>query len=155
LRKVGSGDGVEESWRAKVPSGWILQSATDISEDGTVITGFGISPPLPGSKETVLYSVTGGKDGGNPYAAVVQDEAGNLFGTTYQGGAFNFGTVFKLDNTGKETVLHSVTGGTDGGYPVTRLVRDSEGNYYGTAGPSTTLDFGTVFKLTLEVEKDR
>jgi uncharacterized repeat protein (TIGR03803 family) len=64
--------------------------------------------------ETVLHSFTGGADGGNPYAGVIRDPAGNLYGTTYSGGASGQGVVFKLDTTGTETVLHSFTGGADG-----------------------------------------
>jgi uncharacterized repeat protein (TIGR03803 family) len=99
-------------------------------------------------KGTVLYSFTGGPDGGLPGAAVIRDGSGNLYGTTEMGGASNAGTVFKLSKTGKETVLHSFTGGADGAYPVGGVIRDSSGNIYGTAflgGPSGN---GTVFKLT-------
>jgi uncharacterized repeat protein (TIGR03803 family) len=71
-------------------------------------------------KETVLYSFTGGADGGNPYAGVIADSAGNLYGTTYNGGAFGYGTVYKLTPTGQETVLYSFTGGADGGNPLRR-----------------------------------
>jgi uncharacterized repeat protein (TIGR03803 family) len=93
-------------------------------------------------KETVLYSFTGGTDGGYPSSAyLVVDEAGNLYGTTSSGGAYNFGTVFKLNKYRKETVLYSFTGGADGGYPGGTLLRDTAGNLYGTTE-------GTVFKLT-------
>jgi uncharacterized repeat protein (TIGR03803 family) len=64
-----------------------------------------------------LHSFTGGADGGQPEAGLIQDAAGNLYGTTEVGGAANFGVVFKLDTTGKETVLYSFTGGTDGAHP--------------------------------------
>jgi uncharacterized repeat protein (TIGR03803 family) len=73
----------------------------------------------------------GGVDGGTPEAPLIRDSAGNLYGTTYAGGAFNFGTVFKLDKTGNETVLHSFTGGTDGAYPQEALIL-SDSNLYGT-----------------------
>jgi uncharacterized repeat protein (TIGR03803 family) len=66
--------------------------------------------------ETVLYSFTGGADGAEPYAGLLRDSAGNLYGTTVFGGASNWGVVFKLNKTG-ETVLHSYTGGADGGGP--------------------------------------
>lgn len=92
-------------------------------------------------KETVLYKFTGtGGDSYGPWAGLVRDSAGNLYGTTFYGGAYGVGTVFKLDSTGKETVLHSFDG-SDGGYPWAGLVRDGKGNLYGT-----TL-FNTVFKL--------
>ena len=67
--------------------------------------------------ETVLYSFRSGNDGANPYAGVISDSAGNLYGTTYQGGAAGFGVVYKLDTAGHETVLYSFSGGDDGGRP--------------------------------------
>lgn len=97
--------------------------------------------------ETVLYSFTGGTDGSGPYAALIRDMAGNLYGTTFAGGAANVGTVFKLDKTGKEAVVHSFTGGVDGSYPFAGLVRDAAGNLYGTASSGGAYGHGTVFKL--------
>ena len=61
--------------------------------------------------ETVLYSFTGGADGANPYAGVIRDSAGNLYGTTSVGGAGGGGVVYKLDTAGHETVLYNFTGG--------------------------------------------
>ena len=84
-------------------------------------------------KETVLYSFTGGVDGGLPYASLVEDSLGNLYGTTFGGGVSGKGTVFKLNSSGKETVLYSFTNGADGGEPLGQLVMDAEGNLYGTA----------------------
>ncbi|HEY4847737.1 MAG TPA: choice-of-anchor tandem repeat GloVer-containing protein, partial [Methylocella sp.] len=60
--------------------------------------------------ETVLHSFTG-SDGANPDAGLIADNAGNLYGTTSNGGAFGQGVVFKLSPGGTETVLHSFTGG--------------------------------------------
>ncbi len=67
----------------------------------------------------------GGTDGEGPNGGVVRDAAGNLYGTTAYGGAFNFGTVFKLDTTGQETVLYTFTGGADGAIPLAGLIRTS------------------------------
>ncbi|HWY21097.1 MAG TPA: choice-of-anchor tandem repeat GloVer-containing protein [Candidatus Acidoferrum sp.] len=97
-------------------------------------------------RETVLYSFTGGADGALPHAGLVRDTQGNLFGTTQNGGAFDFGTVFKVDNTGNETVLYSFTGGTDGADPFGGLIRDSVGNLYGTTS-GVSVGSATVFKL--------
>src|ERR1017187_8419615 len=97
-----------------------------------------------GGQETVLYSFTGGADGGYPYAGVIRDSAGNLYGTTVYGGPANQGVVYKVDTTGHETVLYSFTGGADGGYPYSGLVGDSAGNLYGTTyagGPGGGLNF--------------
>jgi uncharacterized repeat protein (TIGR03803 family) len=104
-------------------------------------------------KETVLYSFTGGPGGNYPNGGLVLDAAGNLYGTTSEGGQvpFGFGVVFKLDTTGNETVLHTFTGGTDGGYPFAGLVRDAAGNLYGTApsggNPACEDGCGVVYKV--------
>jgi uncharacterized repeat protein (TIGR03803 family) len=100
-------------------------------------------------KETVLYSFTGSPDGANSYAGVIRDSTGNLYGTTSGGGAFGYGTVFKLSSTGQETVLHSFNGGTDGAYPTAGLILDSSGNLYGTANEGGAADDeGTIFEIT-------
>ena len=94
--------------------------------------------------ETVLHSFTRSPDGAFPQAGLVRDRAGNLYGTTTFGGSFNRGSVFKLDTTGNETVLHSFTGVLDGAFPQAGLVMDKAGNFYGTTGGPGA---GTVFKL--------
>jgi len=100
-------------------------------------------------KETVLYRFTGtGGDGFQPYAGLVRDGVGNLYGTTWRGGTYNAGTVFKVDKTGTETVLYSFDNANSGGYPLAGLVRDAKGNLYGTTSQGSTYGFGTVFKLT-------
>jgi uncharacterized repeat protein (TIGR03803 family) len=95
----------------------------------------------PAGKEIVLYSFTGGADGAAPQRGLQLDAKGNLYGTTPSGGAYGFGTVFKVDQNGNETVIYSFTGGADGGNPYSGLVRDAQGNLYGVAGPVVfTLD---------------
>jgi uncharacterized repeat protein (TIGR03803 family) len=86
----------------------------------------------PTGVETVLHSFAGGADGATPLAGLIRDEAGNLYGTTELGGPSGSGTVFKVDAAGNETVLYSFTGATDGGYSEASLIRDGEGNLYGT-----------------------
>ncbi len=98
--------------------------------------------------ETVLYSFTGGADGAYPFATLVRDPAGNLYGTTAQGGTSGDGVVFKVDTNGKETVLHSFTGGKDGIYPYSTLFRDSAGNLYGTTESGGVSGEGVVFKVS-------
>ena len=99
--------------------------------------------------ETVLHSFAGHPaDGANPLASLTTDPAGNLYGTTYLGGAAGYGTVFKLDPLGNETVLYSFTGGTDGGNPYAGLVRDPIGHLYGTTQLGGAYGFGVVFKIT-------
>lgn len=87
-------------------------------------------------KETVLYAFSGGDDGGSPFAGLIFDAAGNLYGTTELGGDRGLGVVFEMmrtsDGTWKEKVLHSFTGGKDGGLPVGGLIFDGAGSLYGT-----------------------
>jgi uncharacterized repeat protein (TIGR03803 family) len=98
--------------------------------------------------ESVLYTFTGGNDGGFPFAGLIRDSAGNLYGTTNGGGQYGAGVVFKLDAKGHETVLYSFTGGNDGGYPYGGLIRDSAGNLYGAACCGGSTGNGVVFKLS-------
>jgi uncharacterized repeat protein (TIGR03803 family) len=108
----------------------------------------------PRGTETVLHSfgaVT--TDGRTPYAGLIRDKAGNLYGTTYEGGGIGCvdgcGTVFKVDTTGTETVLHSFAGGTtDGCFPYGGLLRDKAGNLYGTTQACGASSSGTVFRLS-------
>ena len=97
---------------------------------------------------TSLYSFTGGNDGGNPYAGLVQGSDGNFYGTTENGGTNNWGTVFKIGTNGALTSLHSFTGGDDGGNPEAGLVQGSDGNFYGTTYANATTGAGTVFKIS-------
>jgi len=107
--------------------------------------------------ETVIYAFKGTNgDGNSPYGNVILDKSGNLYGTTSLGGTYNNGTVFKIDTTGKETVLHSFAGSPDGAFP-SGLVEDAAGNLYGatieggiaaSGGPCGSFGCGTVFKLT-------
>jgi uncharacterized repeat protein (TIGR03803 family) len=92
----------------------------------------------------VLHNFTGA-DGGLPYAGVIRDAAGNLYGTTPFGGA-SFGVVYKLDPAGNETVLHSFTG-ADGLAPEAGVIRDAAGNLYGTASQGGSGNQGVVYKV--------
>ncbi len=105
----------------------------------------------PSGNLTVLHAFNNYPDGQGPLAGVIRDAKGNLYGTTSGGGSAVFGTVFKIDVTGKETVLHSFNG-TDGAYPsYGTLLRDQEGNLYGTTpngGSNIDNLNGVVFKIT-------
>jgi uncharacterized repeat protein (TIGR03803 family) len=97
---------------------------------------------------SVLYSFTGGADGNAPYSSLVQDSQGNLYGTTYYGGANNHGTVFEVSPSGSERVLHSfIQAGVDGGNPVAGLVQDSNGSLFGTTSTGGSYNDGTVFMV--------
>jgi len=109
----------------------------------------------PKGKETVLYSFCAQQncaDGEQPYAGLVLDQKGNLYGTTSVGGAGQEGVVFKLTPKGKETVLHSfpecVTHCTDGEVPLAGVIFDQKGNLYGTTQQGGAYGGGIVFKLT-------
>jgi uncharacterized repeat protein (TIGR03803 family) len=102
----------------------------------------------PSGTETVLYSFTGGDDGGQPAAGLVRDPKGNLFGTTQKGGAFGNGTVFRITPTGNERVYYSFQGGADGELPSSSLILDSKGNLYGTTYQGGTPGYGTVFQIS-------
>jgi uncharacterized repeat protein (TIGR03803 family) len=98
--------------------------------------------------ETILHSFGGSPDGGEPYAGLIMDSAGNLYGTTMHGGANGGGTVFKLDAAGTETILYSFgANNTDGLQPLTGLVMDRAGNLYGTTYEGGYGN-GTVFKVS-------
>jgi len=114
--------------------------------DGTV---FKITPS---GTETLLYSFTGGSsDGSNPTAGLIQGTDGNLYGTTFLGGANGHGTVFKITPSGTETVLHSFAGGfSDGESPEASLIQGSDGNLYGTTLDGGFSSVGTVFKVALQ-----
>jgi uncharacterized repeat protein (TIGR03803 family) len=106
------------------------------------------------SAETVLHAFTGvAGDGEMPVARLLLDAHANLYGTTEGGGASLQGTVFKLNATGKQTVLHSFAGGPDGSSPRGGLVMDSQGNLYGTTtnfgdtGCGGDFGCGTVFEV--------
>jgi uncharacterized repeat protein (TIGR03803 family) len=103
---------------------------------------------------TTLYSFSSTvspADGATPYGGLVLDSSGNLYGTTSQGGAHTFGTVFKTTSTGTTTTLYSFSekvSPADGGTPFGSLVRDSSGNLYGTTSQGGAHTYGTVFKTT-------
>jgi len=123
----------------------------------------------PSGTLTTLYSFcsqTGCTDGSNPYAGLVQGTDGNLYGTTYRGGAnkrgtvlYGCGTVFKITSSGTLTTLYSLcsqSGCTDGNEPLAGLVQDTNGMFYGTTshGGANATDCGgggcgTVFSLSV------
>jgi uncharacterized repeat protein (TIGR03803 family) len=107
------------------------------------------------STTKILYSFAGGSDGEYLDTDLVMDAAGNIYGTTVQGGDFGSGTVFQLSPSSSgwtHTVLYSFKGGTDGGEPYKGVTLDAHGNLYGTAvtGGSGSCEggCGVVFKLT-------
>jgi uncharacterized repeat protein (TIGR03803 family) len=100
----------------------------------------------PAQTLTVLHSFTNSPDGAYPFAPLLRDAAGNLYGSTFQGGSDAFGTVFKVNKAGSESVLFSFNTG-DGAYPTQPLIRDASGNLYGVALEGNS-GSGVVFKLS-------
>lgn len=97
------------------------------------------------------YTFHGTGDGDNPYfGAVVFDQAGNLYGTTYENGLYGGGTVFELSRSGSgwvETILHNFGAPGDGSEPLHGVVLDTAGNLYGTTYQGGPDGAGTVFQL--------
>src|SRR5262245_50524838 len=141
---------------------------TDLETDGagniygtTVLGGdfgggtvFQLSPTPNGWVHTMLYSFTGGADGGEPYKGVTLDREGNLYGTAVTGGSGSCeggcGVVYKLSNTGgswTQTVIHAFTGGDDGSGPGARVTVDQAGNIYGMAPTGGAYGLGTIYKI--------
>jgi len=104
-------------------------------------------------EERILHSFSeNGTDGGLPYAGLSSDALGNLYGVTFQGGAFNYGIAFKLAPSPAgwtETILHNFNlDGSDGINPYGNLVLDATGNLYGTTQFGGVYGIGTAFELT-------
>jgi uncharacterized repeat protein (TIGR03803 family) len=99
---------------------------------GTIGAGTVFKISTSGKGFQTLYSFTGQDDGSNPGSGVIQDSQGNLYGTTEDGGMFLSGTLYRLSKSGKLTVLHSFTGGSDGAMPMAEPILDASGNLYGT-----------------------
>jgi len=103
--------------------------------------------------EKVLYSFTGGSDGSTPYADLILDNSGNLYGTTFKGGVYGYGTVFELTpnphGSWTESVLYSFTGGNDGANPEWgALAFDTANNLYGGTLGGGEYGGGNLFELS-------
>ncbi len=117
-------------------------------------TVFELSLTPTGWVHTVLYSFTGGADGGEPYKGVTIDGTGNLYGTAVTGGSGSCeggcGVVYKLTNSGgiwTQRVIHAFTGGYDGSGPGARVTLDPSGNVYGMTPTGGAYGLGTIYKL--------
>jgi len=113
---------------------------------------FKLNPAGVGERDLrVLYSFRGQPDGSFPYGAIIFDQAGNIYGTTYYGGVNGIGSVYKLSpqpsGEWAEEVLYSFHEGRDGNSPISNLVFDAVGNLYGTTSEGG-LGSGTIFKLS-------
>ena len=105
-----------------------------------------LTPSGSGWTESVLYNFQGLDDGQNPVGGLILDLAGNLYGTTFDGGVNGGGTVYELSPSGTFTTLYSFSGGYGG--PYNKLTFDANGNLYGATNGEAAYGYGSVFKLT-------
>jgi uncharacterized repeat protein (TIGR03803 family) len=153
----------------QLPTGGLVMDAAGNLYGGTILGGLGsngtifeLSPTSSGGwSSTTLYSFTGGIDGGWPYGGVQLDAAGNVYGTSSQGGfsssycSFGCGTVFRLSPVSggwNFTLLYSFEG-PGGASPLGRLTLDAAGNLYSTtlhggAKCSISSGCGVAFELS-------
>ncbi len=107
-------------------------------------------------KITVLHKFTGyvsssQYDGSRPIGILVQGSDGNFYGTTYTGGEYNEGTVFKISPSGTYTLLHSflyASPAYDGSLPIAGLTPGTDGNFYGVTADGGTKNTGVIFQIT-------
>ena len=131
------------------PQGLVQASNGDLYGTDTAVAGSVFRITTTGAL-TTLYSFcsqTNCTDGSDPQAGLVQGTDGNFYGTTYSGGAYGLGTVFKITPSGKLTTLHSFDN-TDGAGPAAGLIQASDGNFYGTTYSGGVYGLGTVFEIT-------
>lgn len=164
---TGGADGGEPSGGVVRDAAGNLYGTTAIGGSCGVLQGCGTVFKLDAyGNESTLYSFMGGTDGLFPTGNLVRDAAGNLYGTTEEGGDFaceastNYGgcgTLFKMDPSGNETIVHTFTGAPGDGSYGALLTLDTAGEIYGAsyAGGLEKCNWnygfigcGTVFKLT-------
>ena len=145
-----------------VDSDLVVDSAGNIYgtsvQGGTFGTGtvWELSPSASGWVHTVLYSFTGGADGGQPYKGVTLDAEENLYGTAVVGGSGGVcaedgcGVVYKLTHSSAgwtQSVIYNFTGGNDGYGPGSGVTFDNRGNMYGTTPVGGAKGYGTIWQL--------
>lgn len=146
---TGGNDGAYPNGVIRDFKGNLYGTTSSGGASGVGSAGFGVVYKLdPSGNETVLYSFTGGNDGGNSNAPMILDWSGNLYGTTGFGGAADRGVVFKIDSSGHESVLHTFTRGLYGNQPDgSGVILDEFGNLYGTTAFNGPGGQGAVYKL--------
>ncbi len=138
----------------EVDSAGNIYGTTVLGGDHGGGTVFQLTSTPNGWVQNVLYSFTGGADGGEPYKGVSIDREGNLYGTAVTGGSGSCeggcGVVYKLTNSGgtwTQTVIHAFTGGDDGSGPGARVTVDRNGDIYGMTPTGGTYGVGTIYKI--------
>jgi len=143
-------DGAYPSFRPILDDAGNIYGTTQVGGVGGSGIVFKLSPSKSKWPETVLYSFTGGSDGGVPIAGVTLGPNGVLYGTVNQD-VNGFGGVFELKSSSHgwvETVLYGFMGGADGANPIAGIWLDSAGNLFGaTYGDGESQTFGSVFEV--------
>jgi uncharacterized repeat protein (TIGR03803 family) len=134
------------------PSGLLMDATGNLygtdAYGGDINCECGVVFKLTGKQLRVLHSFKGSPDGAEPFAGLMMDSEGNLYGTTKDGGIQgNLGTVFKVSQAGKENVLYRFKR-EQNGYNPSGLVRDGQGNLYGTNEEGGLTGAGVVFEIT-------
>ena len=153
LYDIPNGTGGEAPWAGVVAdSAGNLYGTTVAGGDPNCLYGFGcgvIYKLSPSREYTVLYTFTdNGNEGYYLTSPLTLDSAGNLYGTAQLGGGSNAGVVYKLDTSGHLTVLHSFTGGRDGGNPsLAGVILDPAGNVYGATTFGGSNNAGVAYRI--------
>lgn len=159
----------------ELPLGNLLEDSAGNLYGTTIVGGKKGCPDNPGcgtvfkiatdGTESVLIAFDGKSHGGLPYAGLIADSAGNLYGTTSSGGdpscdsGYGCGAVFKLAPDGTETIVYAFEWGADGAFPMAQLTADGNGNIFGTTTygglttkycPAGYFGCGTVFKIAAD-----
>jgi uncharacterized repeat protein (TIGR03803 family) len=155
--------GDNDAWHAAAPLLDVNGNLYGTTEDGNNTTscdignapsdGCGTVFEISDGQETLIHVFTGTPDGMKPEGGLIQDEAGNFYGTTLLGGAygtsdfFGYGTIYKIDTSGNETILYNFAGTPDGSAPIGNLLMDQAGNLYGATEGGGTYGYGTIYEL--------
>jgi len=116
------------------------------------LLGAAYAQPALAAKTSTIYSFTAGADGAFPRGGVITDDQGNFYGATAGGGTGSSGVVYQLSkakgSAWVQTTLYAFTGGDDGGLPQAGLLRDGQGNLYGTTYQGGSAGNGVVYQLS-------
>jgi uncharacterized repeat protein (TIGR03803 family) len=147
----GSEGGVGSLGRLLIDRAGDLYGVTEIGGAHSAGTVYELTRAGKSWKLTTLYAFKGSPDCGSPYGGLIADRHGNLYGTTYYGGANGLGCVFELARTHagyREHAIYSFAGGNDGSSPTTTLLLSGARTLYGTTSMGGgSCNCGTVFKL--------
>jgi uncharacterized repeat protein (TIGR03803 family) len=126
-----------------------MRTSTAAALSLLAVVAIGLTVPRSAISATITTLASfNGANGAGPYAGLVRDAQGNLFGTAYGGGAIGAGTVFELA-AGRRTITALASfNGANGSRPAAGLVRDAQGNLFGTAQNGGANNRGTVFEVS-------